>query len=436
MNKMLITGGIDLPPLPYESSRSILARLGWRNGVKMNEILSAWRREQNGAEVNFIRSELYDLTGKWLLTMNAERLFNLNIRIQADQWRWYEAKFRFCPLCLEECYHSYLFQWRRLLICPRHGCTLASQCQCCGKEVDKSSYSPDARAGIGKMGYRCSSCFGPIAGAVPDLQSHLQLQTDSAYLAERMGPIEQEFYLLLERMSHVSIPGAYPRAQLRRHVVDATERLMRKGALPRGLTRSFGMTYVRWSSRMAEASGSANLVVPESPQTPAKYHAVYVATRRLLARWVFQRDCIEEEDSRVCRLFVERDEDSLVDEWPALELSYVIFCSRMESLRILPITSHRFFVLAPLPYPLQRMEEINRLPRVAYRAWLLHSFSVIYTHLSTMRGMSVCKASRMLCVPESHRPMHQIFGGEADSGALCFPTVVGMPTSPFKRRHL
>src|SRR5262245_58779068 len=39
---------------------------------------------------------------------------------------------RFCPKCLSECFHSWIFQLGNVNSCPLHGCALQRTCLSCG----------------------------------------------------------------------------------------------------------------------------------------------------------------------------------------------------------------------------------------------------------------------------------------------------------------
>lgn len=442
-NKYFIAGS-DLAPLPYESSRSVLARLGWRTGRTMAPILAAYRSSLNsGIETDEqIGSPLYVLTRNWLRSMSDELRFYENGRIVPEgEYKFFERRFRFCPLCLEECYHSYFFQWKALHICPRHCCQLVVHCQRCGKDVDQSIPDfPQGQSRIGRTEYDCQSCGQPICGARPDLQLHLQLRADPLNLSEILGKVASQFAGEFERMSFLY--SALYRWTWHHHddfagslqVLDGLQRLVAQCPLPVGLSQSLGLTFVRWQSRQLEEISEGRVANKVgSSRSVISARAVYLVTRRRIARWIFRRASVEEEDRRLWQRFSDIKPQLLVDDWPRLELAYLFLCSYMESFVALPLDRRHLIVFAPQPEPFWHTERLREFTRSAYSAWFLCSFSMIYHGLSKHRDLPVLNAIQVMKRhPVWLTTISIVQSVGVNSGMCYFPTVEGMPLAPFK----
>jgi hypothetical protein len=181
-----VWSGLDLEPLPHESSLSILWRFGWRNVVDTATLAAVCRGERTfRANVSFYKSNwinsrcFAEQTG-WQLPPDAEgEIANV---FDGMIGAWFDSKLRMCPFCMQDGYHSLWFQFRPLARCPLHHCQLQVTCQHCGAPLP--DYVPSRK--LLQRSYHCESCTNPIAGAPLLLRSHLDLR-------ERRADIEVAF---------------------------------------------------------------------------------------------------------------------------------------------------------------------------------------------------------------------------------------------------
>lgn len=68
------------------------------------------------------------------------------------------TKFKYCPVCLDNCFHAPVFCLIGINACPLHHCQLISECVHCGKEVGSNYFDPD----IFSEPLACSHCKRPF----------------------------------------------------------------------------------------------------------------------------------------------------------------------------------------------------------------------------------------------------------------------------------
>lgn len=73
---------------------------------------------------------------------------------------WIHQQFRYCPICLQHAYHSYLHQLIPLKICPLHSVMLTTACSNCGRANLALATAPE----LFNRPYRCPHCELPISG--------------------------------------------------------------------------------------------------------------------------------------------------------------------------------------------------------------------------------------------------------------------------------
>jgi hypothetical protein len=169
--------GTDLCPLAFESELSILLRIAWRNAFDaklMREHFSSRR-----IRFHFCRKRLAVLLG-W--TVEEEEL-------TGDYYSWFTIffiapLFRYCPICLEGGYHSYLYQCLEIRCCPIHDIPLSMECQCCGE----TTIPYRAYEAWFIRPYFCSRCGQPISGAEPVLEAHLDFRVVEHSVEETLRP--------------------------------------------------------------------------------------------------------------------------------------------------------------------------------------------------------------------------------------------------------
>jgi hypothetical protein len=169
--------GADLVPMAFESELSVLMRIAWRNAFGtelMREYLSSLK-----FRFQLCHSRLGTLLG-WTLggeELTAANYYNATIYFIAPL-------FRYCPVCLEGGYHSYLFQCLEIRCCPLHDIPFSMKCQCCGATtLPYLGYE----AWFGRP-YYCTRCQRPICGAEPFLEAHLDFRATGDCVFETLRP--------------------------------------------------------------------------------------------------------------------------------------------------------------------------------------------------------------------------------------------------------
>lgn len=181
-NKYAASG---LVPLPYESSIAGLWRFQWRNALSasaLQEICS--KRRANLLRPHFI-SDAADtayfetLTGLHLPSEEENRFFAFRIDDLLCPF------LRYCPLCLELGYHSFIQQFEGISACPWHQVELTTKCHCCDARLPATRMPKE----IFHSPYRCSKCGGAYCGIEPNLQLDELLRMQAAEVERYFGPI-------------------------------------------------------------------------------------------------------------------------------------------------------------------------------------------------------------------------------------------------------
>lgn len=448
MRRARVLGGSDLPPLPFESTRSAMARFGWRHGFDPTKLVKLCNtHERDSAEGLPPRLpqgyvEHYRLVRQWLKKLSAEREFMKMNTGEFARFQWIEPQFRFCPCCLEACYHSFLFQWSRMEVCPLHGCHLMKTCLHCGRPVNGTH----VRASIGLVGYRCIHCMEPIAGGTPSLGLHQQLQIDSAHLAAVMGGPARQCETLFNRLTFLCSPaevfidqakGSLRQWQSRAHILHAAEQAISKEPLRKGATHAMGMTFILWSVSDYEQQWQGfdkTLWANDRKRHATNLSLAYAATRRRLANWVFAGKSAEAEDRRLCATLETVGDNTCVGDWDRLELTYLIFRISIETGNLRPVSVGIPPSLRITPRALELWGCYSHISLIAYRAWLLATFAVIHAYLGMRASMTIDEALMVPGFPETLVPIFSTRKTQSllIEGGVYFPTIIGMPLYPFK----
>jgi hypothetical protein len=388
--------------------------------------------------------EHYHCICAWLSEMSAERDFLKMNTGEYRSYKWRERNFRFCPICLEACYHSFLFQWPRLEVCPLHGCALVTTCLNCGRLVKDA----ESNASIGLIGYRCSHCDEPIAGAPPSLAMHVQLRSESEHLSAVMSVPAQRCETLYKRLAFLCSPpqvfASQVKGSLRQwdsidHILHAAEAAVSNGALQKGVTQALGMTFLMWrvsDKKITLGEFDTNRWRNNRAQNFAQLSLMYAATRRRLGQWIFVGKSFDGEDRRLRTLLDASGDNLCIGSWDRLELTYLIFRISMEKGDLRSVSDTMLPALRSTPQNLNLWGGFNsRISLIAFRAWLLGAFAIIYAYLGLRGHMTVDEALMVPGFPESLIPSF-VNWTESSSyikGGVYFPTIDDMPLWPFKQ---
>lgn len=449
MNPAKMVGGADLPPLPYESMRSAMARLGWRHGIYADNLVSLGIAHGNDPEGQIPGDlpagslDLYCIIRDWLKKTTAEGEYRRMHFGDLSSFLWQTREFRFCPLCLEVCYHSFLFQWRLLEVCPLHGCPLTTSCLHCGRAVLEShSYSS-----IGLIGYRCILCKEPISGGEPSLAQHLQFQRDAEYvetvMAESVRHCETIFNRLKFLCSADKVLSAQAKGSLRRwtytgQIFEAAHRGVARGPLPKGVTDVLGITFIKWRVRENEhphLGFERSITDKRAKARVANLFLVYAATRRRLARWVFAGRPVDREDYRLCTLLDVSGDTRCVGDWDQLELTYLIFRICIERGGLRPIQNGGPTIARTTLHDPKLRGQDGQISLITYRAWLLSAFAIIHAYLGTRGHMTIDEVMMVPNFPQTLIPTHTELNpiSSGVDGIVYFPHIDGMPLWPFQK---
>lgn len=153
---------------PYPSAVSLLSGLARVHVLGRREIAALWL---SGSACKRFASQL-DGMRHWVTDEHIGTSLHLTIAevpLAFDPTRWWPEALRalaaafveplrFCPICLLEGYHTYLFQLPWWIRCPVHGVALRNTCQHCGAEL----------TGLGPKttpahAFRCKGCHRDYA---------------------------------------------------------------------------------------------------------------------------------------------------------------------------------------------------------------------------------------------------------------------------------
>jgi hypothetical protein len=119
------------------------------------------------------------------------------------------VNFKFCLICLENCFHSPVFCLPGVSICPIHHCKLVSECVHCGRWMGSNYFNPT----IFSTPLACFRCKKPFAAknivskAVDGFTSNLtMLQTIEDWLLKMKG---WEFKISDFSLGEICLPGEF-----------------------------------------------------------------------------------------------------------------------------------------------------------------------------------------------------------------------------------
>lgn len=179
----------ESPLLESESVCSFLMRKAWAGDYSKTDmsVYLGYRQLNGQVHISFLRLNWYNqrrvFTPDRLPRPNEGELLLLS-KLDGFQSIWLSNKFRFCPICLENGYHSYWFQMNSVIKCPVHGCLLSLICHSCGASSPQYCFGQ----GLFSRSYMCPVCERPICGADPLVQflrgmREHDLQIRSAFLS-------------------------------------------------------------------------------------------------------------------------------------------------------------------------------------------------------------------------------------------------------------
>tara|TARA_R110001599_G_scaffold64023_1_gene178348 strand:- start:46614 stop:47954 length:1341 start_codon:yes stop_codon:yes gene_type:complete len=293
--------GTDLTPLPYESLVSCLWRFAWRNKLDAKRLKNICTSQATYPKKDFFdnnywfNQSIFLEKSTWKIPSADEQVFTFSLDL--DNEIWVERKFRYCPLCLEHCYHSFWHQFLPLNLCPIHRIPLTTKCHCCCQTLPPYGFSKS----LFDKPFYCVNCREPISGVRPELNLHLEFRYQAPLLSKTFMPYMNWWKQTLKlRLSAYELdPKLYYYAS---HTNTWCKNkafirsIVNKGlALPLLCTEPLyqNITTLQWKIKIFEDPPNHFLSVPrnswsERVRIPT---AVYKCTLRFLKKWICQYEC-------------------------------------------------------------------------------------------------------------------------------------------------
>lgn len=413
--------GLRYTPLPHESTFSALMRLAWLNAFNRRELadycIGSGKPVPNGADfytLKWMRSESISRSFGWKLPSEVE----LAISGKFSDLFWVLWSFnvlKYCPICMEGLYHSHWFQLKTLQRCPVHNCKLMVTCMSCGAPSPKYRFD----SAVVNSRYLCATCGKPFCGVSPNIEAHEFFRESSGLLEE----VFRDYRTWLERFERENFHMLWPEHEyhewfkwcdvrsIQAHFIHQISKLPSEIApIPRN-----DLIILRWRTRMFDEE--------ETHPFSAIYHnggemrQVLRVFLRHIEPWAFSGISAADRETISNRYYEHKRLNP--QDYDVKQLAYLI----LEN-------THRW-PFGPRKGQLDRMSSWNnRIPRVAYCAYLYGVYSGIYHHLrrERLRGAIAWPSSSALFYMGDYLiAMCDVSWDGVYSGRIIFPEVPGMP---------
>ncbi|WP_458765952.1 TniQ family protein [Cupriavidus basilensis] len=423
---MKTLAGADLGPLPYESTQSLLIRLGYLNAMSPADFRAAGIGVIASSAMPTLlsprgRSRLRQLTG-WQPDPREEWLFR-----QLAQARVLAPTFRLCAKCFTHGYHSYMFQISMVETCPIHNEQLQCSCPCCGAGLGPCHLTKTLFA----KPYHCASCRRPLGLSPPTPSAYFELRSQQALIVRGFAP-HWAWVKRIVAKRHV-LPELFQadfgralrgsQAGIQASVFCAIEPSLCMRA-------KVALTVLSWQFPVHHGEPLSKM------QKQNRLTRVYRGTLRLLQRWILSRcqhsslaDCVGQHWTGArnlgngnldCRRFC-REECAYMLLRYAVEHDYRDRSIHADVRKATPCSE---FALVE--------RSLQHCPMLPLRAIFLAMYAECYLRLQdrTMFSPSLegirTDAELILCTGRL---------GEAQWGFTAFACVPGMPIAPFRHTH-
>lgn len=437
--------GTDLFPLPHESTLSILWRFGWRNALSAPCILSyCSRRNYQSKGLSFLSPSWIDpyafhaKTG-WTVPHPMETEFDSKYKDALVLW--FSTKLRYCPICLEDGYHSLWHQFLLLVKCPRHGCLIQSTCQSCGKKL------PEYRLTVQlfKRPYFCRHCHAPICGVEVSLERHLNLRAHQEELsaafshlhqwAESMRPTARFIRALTEQNSGWKQEWSYWCRP-----VDFLHSIGHQvvGLPDDCIVPSYpDITLISWKLVTRFNSRSeANLGLNRTSYLIRGAEPVYRATLRILYKWIFPA-LVDDQNLKIWES-LPRDSSGTINIQgiPPERAAFFLLRQLMEE-QLVSASAADFYNVSIRSEAFARIcLHEYRTPRLAWRALFLGMFASLYQLIDRAKKTGEINIRTMQINERSLvARFYRSVGFRKLEGGVVFPKVPGLPIKPFKNMN-
>jgi len=426
--------GLDLVPLPFESGQSYLSRFAWQQGYNHLEVRGriqrAFAMATEGKSIHAAHpiGQLLYITG-WQPTDDSEGTFEwCKTHSVLNQ---YSSDFRYCPICLEGLYHSYLFQWTELKTCPIHQCQLVTSCSSCGAHIRGVGYT------IGAAYYRCNFCNLALAGVELSLGLHIELRESSKLFDDRFSIIFQQFEARFDNAGifHQFRSGDWDLTMTRSFDWCRPELPLRAAHSMQHISSQTsleieGITLLRWNQRW---SNTGEMKLSLRDLKPGNFRGVYQATLRRLRQFAFGTVQAQHLEEALMQKLIS-DRRILQSEWEPTKLAFVLFRYGAEFYTWPNAAASELNKIQGIFTGLSMVTHSRRL-RLAQRAWMLTIFAMILSYLYIETNWRDGRFVAATGFPKAWAP----FTSDASSadkkswGEAWFPTVPGLSLWPFVR---
>jgi hypothetical protein len=333
--------GLDLSPLPYESTCSALWRFAKCNALSFAQMSVVWGPKiQNWGRHRTFTSEIDRLCNSkipfgWEMP-SATELKISNIFGNVLDF-FFLRGLRICPLCFEAKYHSFWHQFSLQNLCPIHQCELSSVCQCCGHVLPNYSFSSD----FFKNPYYCGHCSQPISGAPLDLQVHIEFREQYLTIAHAFIPLmewvaQAESSIRLTRcLERTSVQWPYEwHLWCRPHeffqsVVHALSPL--PGSCNAPLYKD--LTFLSWRVQMIDSNAPYFPVSNKNYKRESLPNTVYRCVLFRLQKWILNTCGESKLSKKPIKMEYIDDGKAVLSGWLVHELAYMIMRTILESSR-------------------------------------------------------------------------------------------------------
>jgi hypothetical protein len=189
--KFAANAATDLTTLRGESITSSLWRYAWRNGLKSTELRvycsTGIGYAEEGRRPNLKRQfdpDIFAAASGWVINSDEAALVEVTQRHHRSAW-WC-PQFRYCPLCLEQLYHSFWHQSLFFSHCPIDGAALLDRCYSCGTRTP--AYGFYRR--LLHRPYVCEYCRHPYSGVKLSLSARLAMQQRADEVKRALADVE------------------------------------------------------------------------------------------------------------------------------------------------------------------------------------------------------------------------------------------------------
>lgn len=413
--------GLGYFPLRDESTFSSLMRLGWLNIFNRREIADycigpemAVPNFANFTPPKWLRSEQALRSLGWTLPNNLEQ--RIHKQFASEYYvAWNFHRLKFCPLCMEGLYHAVWFQLRRLQRCPVHDCQLVEICMSCGAQ--SPSYSFDSS--VFNTPYLCSNCCNPFSGAPPSIDAHEVIRETSSLFENAFVDYRawlervdlKRYYRLWPERDGNGWSGWCDVGSIKEHYFNYVSEMPSEIA---PISRS-DLVVLGWRTRMFDDDESdyRGSSIYDNGDEMIRVLQVFL---RYMKPWVFEG--ISEDKQQSIRDQYHESASINPQNFDVRQLTYLI----VEH-------SHNWY-FGPRKGQLGRMcSWRNRIPKVAYCAYLYGIYSGIYHSLHKLRrcGATTWLPTNWFCIDDYLIAICTVSSDGVHSGRIVFPEVTGMP---------